>query len=78
LTIWVGRSALSHVLTLISVALTAFFIWVIVARTEFWRPSRLPFTIYFLGCAVYCQYLRAAAVWRSLPDKSQEITEIFR
>ena len=74
-----GGSLVAHLLTALSIAISFFFLWSIFARVEFWRVSRLPFTAHLLACAVYFQYLRAAAVRRSLPDSGEsELTKFFR
>ncbi len=66
LTLGVGTTVLSILLSTIAFGLTALFLWLACARVEFWKLSRIPFTAHLIGCAVYFQYLRAAAVNRSL------------
>ena len=66
LTLRVGATFLSILLSTIAFGLTGLFLWLACARVDFWRPSRIPFTAHLIGCAVYFQYLRAAAVNRSL------------
>ncbi len=61
----IGRTFPAITLSLAAFAMSAFFLWCIFARVDFWKVSRLPFTLFFAGCAVYVQYLRAAAVGRS-------------
>lgn len=63
---WRGGSVLSIVLAVLAVALSAGFVWLALARVDFWKLSRLPFVMHLLACALYWQYLRAAAVHRSL------------
>ncbi|WP_374942160.1 hypothetical protein [Sphingomonas sp.] len=63
-----GASPLSILLALMGTAGTIFFAWLIAVRIDYWRATRLPFTLHLLGCAAYCQALRAAAVARSLPQ----------
>ena len=65
LTAWRTPSPLGALLAVLAVAGSLFFVWLAFARIEFWRMSRLPFTLHLLGCAAYLQYLRAAAVARS-------------
>ena len=73
-----GESLVAYLLMALSVLISLLFLWMVFARVEFWRVSRLPFTAHLLGCAIYFQYLRAAAVRRSMPDRSSEFTEVSR
>ena len=66
LTLGVGTSFSSILLSMIAFGLTGLFLWLAWTRVEFWKPSRIPFTAHLIGCAVYFQYLRAAAVNRSV------------
>ena len=60
-----GQTFPSILLSFVAIAVSVFFLWCLFARVDFWKPSRLPFIMFFSGCAVYVQYLRAAAVARS-------------
>lgn len=52
-------------LAVVATAASIFFIWFAFARVSFWLPTRLPFVAHLIACAIYIQYLRAAAVARS-------------
>jgi len=52
-------------LAIVAFAASTFFIWLAFARVNFWMPTRLPFVAHLVACAIYIQYLRAAAVARS-------------
>ncbi|MBM6574940.1 hypothetical protein KCP91_01030 [Microvirga sp. SRT01] len=62
----VGTTPLSLVLSVLACLFSIGFVWLAFARVDFWRITRLPFVVHLLGCAIYWQYLRAAAVARSL------------
>ncbi len=66
LTLGVGTTVASILLSMIAYGLTGLFLWLAWTRVEFWKPSRIPFTAHLVSCAIYFQYLRAAAVNRSL------------
>ncbi|RKE44759.1 hypothetical protein C8J41_10518 [Sphingomonas sp. PP-CC-3G-468] len=66
LTLGVGATFSSILLSTIAFGLTGLFLWLACAQVEFWKLSRIPFTAHLIGCAVYFQYLRAAVVNRSL------------
>jgi hypothetical protein len=66
LTLGVGTTFSSILLSMVAFGLTGCFLWLACARVEFWTPSSIPFTAHLIGCAVYFQYLRVAAVNRSL------------
>jgi hypothetical protein len=59
-----AQSWLGWLLITLSIAVSGFFLLQI-TRVEYWRVSRLPFTLWLLACAIFPQYLRAAAVIRS-------------
>jgi hypothetical protein len=65
LTFGVGATFASILLSMIAFIMTGGFLWLAYARVDFWKPSRIPFIAHLIGCAVYCQYLRAAAMQRS-------------
>ncbi|KQM65751.1 hypothetical protein ASE75_05835 [Sphingomonas sp. Leaf17] len=64
----IGRTFPSILLSFVAVGISAFLLWCPFARVDFWKLSRLPFTLFFAGCAVYFQYLRAAAVRRGVRE----------
>ncbi len=61
-----GATLLALVLSVLACLFSIGFGWLAFARVEFWRITRLPFVLHLLGCAIYWQYLRAAAVARSM------------
>lgn len=63
-----GATFTSILLSMIAFLLTGAFLWLACVRIEFWKLSRVPFTAHLVGCAVYVQFLRAAAVHRSTRD----------
>jgi hypothetical protein len=65
LTFGVGVTFPSILLSTIAFIMTGSLLWLVYARVDFWKPSRIPFIAHLVGCAVYCRYLRAAAVQRS-------------
>jgi hypothetical protein len=65
-----ARSILGNALAVAAFAGSAFFLWLALTGVDYWKVSRLPFTLHFVGCAVYLQFLRAAAVHRSMRGKS--------
>lgn len=60
-----GASITGALLATLAAGVSASFVSLAVTAVRFWLPSRLPFVIHLLACAVYWQHLRAAAVERS-------------
>jgi hypothetical protein len=75
-----GRGWVSALLATGSFALSAMFLLAAVAGTDLPKPHGVPFALWFMAMALYCQALRAAAVQRSLPnaeDSPEELLKVF-
>jgi hypothetical protein len=72
-----GRGWISASLAIISFALTAMFLLAAAAGTDLPEPHGVPFALWFVAMALYCQALRAAAVRRSLPDDADSPAELL-
>ncbi|MBW6523622.1 hypothetical protein KZ810_08950 [Sphingomonas sp. RHCKR47] len=58
-------TVIGAILTIVALAASIFFIWSAFALVNFRDPTRLPIVIHLIACAIYVQYLRAAAIARS-------------
>lgn len=61
---WHAGSIAGALLAMLSIAVSALFL-LMLSRVEWWRLTRVPFTLYLLAGAAYVQVLRAAAIGRS-------------
>lgn len=73
-----GRGWVSALLATGSFILTAICLLAAAAGTDLPEPSSVPFALWFVAVALYCQALRAAAVRRSLPDDADSPEELLK
>ena len=73
-----GRGWVSASLATGSFALSAIFLLAAAVGTDLPEPHGVPFALWFVAMALYCQALRAAAVRRSLPDVEDSPDELLR